>query len=176
MSQKRTNVRTWMLAVTISSGLALASATPARAQQAAPAKPAAQASAGKPNILVIFGDDIGYWNISAYNRGMMGYRTPNIDRIAKEGRDLHRRLRASRAARRARGLHHRPVADPYRPAQGRPPGRSRRSLRQGPDDCRTCSRRRATRPASSARITSATATSSSRRSTASTSSSATSTT
>ncbi len=39
----------------------------------------------KPNILVIFGDDIGYWNVSAYNRGMMGYRTPNIDRIAKEG-------------------------------------------------------------------------------------------
>ena len=36
----------------------------------------------KPNILVIMGDDIGYWNISAYNRGMMGYRTPNIDRIA----------------------------------------------------------------------------------------------
>ena len=31
------------------------------------------------------GDDIGYWNISAYNRGMMGYHTPNIDRIAKEG-------------------------------------------------------------------------------------------
>ncbi len=40
---------------------------------------------GKPNILVIMGDDIGYWNISAYNRGMMGYRTPNIDRIANEG-------------------------------------------------------------------------------------------
>jgi arylsulfatase A-like enzyme len=39
----------------------------------------------KPNILVIMGDDIGYWNISAYNRGMMGYRTPNIDRIASEG-------------------------------------------------------------------------------------------
>jgi arylsulfatase A-like enzyme len=39
----------------------------------------------KPNILVIFGDDIGYWNVSAYNRGMMGYRTPNIDRIAKDG-------------------------------------------------------------------------------------------
>ena len=39
----------------------------------------------KPNILVIMGDDIGYWNISAYNRGMMGYRTPNIDRIAREG-------------------------------------------------------------------------------------------
>jgi arylsulfatase A-like enzyme len=39
----------------------------------------------KPNILVIWGDDIGYSNISAYNLGMMGYRTPNIDRIAKEG-------------------------------------------------------------------------------------------
>ena len=39
----------------------------------------------KPNILVIMSDDIGYWNISAYNRGMMGYHTPNIDRIANEG-------------------------------------------------------------------------------------------
>lgn len=43
------------------------------------------AQTDKPNILVIFGDDIGYWNVSAYNRGMMGYRTPNIDSIAKEG-------------------------------------------------------------------------------------------
>jgi arylsulfatase len=45
----------------------------------------AQQQTQKPNILVIMGDDIGYWNISAYNRGMMGYRTPNIDRIANEG-------------------------------------------------------------------------------------------
>ncbi|BCH17150.1 MULTISPECIES: arylsulfatase [unclassified Mesorhizobium] len=45
----------------------------------------AQAAGAKPNILVIFGDDVGYWNLSAYNRGMMGYRTPNIDRIASEG-------------------------------------------------------------------------------------------
>jgi len=40
---------------------------------------------GKPNILVIWGDDIGYWNLSCYSRGMMGYQTPNIDRIANEG-------------------------------------------------------------------------------------------
>jgi arylsulfatase A-like enzyme len=40
---------------------------------------------GKPNILVIWGDDIGLWNLSAYSRGAMGYRTPNIDRIANEG-------------------------------------------------------------------------------------------
>ena len=39
----------------------------------------------KPNILVIFGDDIGQANISVFTKGLMGYRTPNIDRIAKEG-------------------------------------------------------------------------------------------
>ena len=39
----------------------------------------------KPNILVIWGDDIGMWNLSCYSGGMMGYQTPNIDRIAKEG-------------------------------------------------------------------------------------------
>ncbi len=38
-----------------------------------------------PNILVIMGDDIGYWNISKYNMGMMGYQTSNIDRIGNEG-------------------------------------------------------------------------------------------
>lgn len=42
-------------------------------------------AADKPNILIIWGDDIGYWNVSAYNRGMMGYKTPNIDRVASEG-------------------------------------------------------------------------------------------
>jgi len=52
--------------------LALGLASPAIAQD-------------KPNILVIWGDDIGGFNISAYNQGMMGYKTPNIDRIAKEG-------------------------------------------------------------------------------------------
>ena len=46
---------------------------------------AASAQTKKPNILVIWGDDIGTWNISHNNRGMMGYKTPNIDRIAKEG-------------------------------------------------------------------------------------------
>lgn len=46
---------------------------------------AALGQAKKPNILVIWGDDVGRSNISAYTQGMMGYRTPNIDRIAKEG-------------------------------------------------------------------------------------------
>ena len=41
--------------------------------------------AEKPNILVIWGDDVGYWNVSAYNQGMMGYQTPNIDSVGEEG-------------------------------------------------------------------------------------------
>ena len=45
----------------------------------------AHAQSTKPNILVIMTDDVGIWNISAYHRGMMGGRTPIIDRIAKEG-------------------------------------------------------------------------------------------
>jgi arylsulfatase len=45
----------------------------------------ASAQTKKPNILVIWGDDIGTWNISHNNRGMMGYKTPNIDRVAREG-------------------------------------------------------------------------------------------
>jgi arylsulfatase len=61
-------------------GLSLALAGSALAQQAT-----APVAVKKPNILVIWGDDIGTWNISHNNRGMMGYKTPNIDRIAREG-------------------------------------------------------------------------------------------
>src|SRR2546422_5200788 len=43
------------------------------------------AAADKPNIVVIMGDDIGMWNIGAYHRGLMAGRTPNLDKIAKEG-------------------------------------------------------------------------------------------
>ena len=60
--------------------MALALASTASAADKAPAK-----QAKKPNILIIWGDDIGWFNPSCYNMGMMGYKTPNIDRIAKEG-------------------------------------------------------------------------------------------
>jgi arylsulfatase len=43
------------------------------------------ATSSRPNILILWGDDIGWWNISFNNRGQMGYRTPNIDRVANEG-------------------------------------------------------------------------------------------
>jgi arylsulfatase len=69
---------------TLVAAATMASGALAQAQKTAPN--AAPAPSGrKPNILVIFGDDIGQTNVSAYSFGLMGYRTPNIDRIAKEG-------------------------------------------------------------------------------------------
>jgi arylsulfatase A-like enzyme len=62
----------------------LTSGALAQAQQSAPAAPTAP-SGRKPNILIVWGDDIGIANISAYSNGLMGYETPNIDRIGSEG-------------------------------------------------------------------------------------------
>ena len=47
--------------------------------------PATAQQQQKPNIVVIMGDDIGYWNIGAYHQGMMAGRTPNLDKLAAEG-------------------------------------------------------------------------------------------
>jgi arylsulfatase A-like enzyme len=71
---KRSRLGTLLL---LAVGVALVGPTTASAQPTGGKK--------KPNILVIWGDDIGTWNISHNSRGMMGYKTPNIDRIAKEG-------------------------------------------------------------------------------------------
>jgi arylsulfatase len=135
----------------------------------------AAASGKKPNILVIWGDDIGQSNISAYTFGLVGYRTPNIDRIAREGM----------------------MFTDYYGEQSCTAGRSAFILGQSvfrsglskvglpgaelgikPHDPTIAAmlRRRATRPASSARTISAIATSTSRPTTGSTSFSATSTT
>ena len=54
-------------------------------QQAQAQTPPPATSGRKPNILVLWGDDIGIANISTYSGGLMGYETPNIDRIAREG-------------------------------------------------------------------------------------------
>ncbi|CAH1670532.1 arylsulfatase [Chelatococcus asaccharovorans] len=65
---------------------ALTSPSLAQQQTSPPAQPQSQpATPSRPNILVIFGDDIGQTNLSTYSFGLMGYRTPNIDRIANEG-------------------------------------------------------------------------------------------
>lgn len=63
---------------------ALTAAARSAAAQTSP-KTNAVGTKAKPNILIIWGDDVGIWNISAYHRGMMGGSTPNIDRIASEG-------------------------------------------------------------------------------------------
>ena len=69
------------VAISIATGIACALSTSPHSGEAQAAN--AQA-AGKPNIVVIFGDDIGTWNVGLYTHGMMG-RTPNIDRIGREG-------------------------------------------------------------------------------------------
>jgi arylsulfatase len=70
---------------TLAAASTLAAGAPIRSAQAQ-AQPAQTPPSGrKPNILVIFGDDIGQTNVSAYSFGLMGYRTPNIDRVAREG-------------------------------------------------------------------------------------------
>jgi arylsulfatase A-like enzyme len=68
---------------TFATAAAIATNNPVNLAQAQ--QPQAAPSGKKPNILVIFGDDIGQTNVSAYSFGLMGYRTPNIDRIAREG-------------------------------------------------------------------------------------------
>ncbi len=74
--------------ILLSGGSLIALAATAGTTVEAPAARAAEGAAAggsKPNILIIWGDDIGWWNVSAYSQGMMGYKTPNIDRVAKEG-------------------------------------------------------------------------------------------
>src|ERR1700748_3095123 len=83
----------------------------------------------KPNILFIMADDIGWFNVSCYNHGIMGYETPNIDRIAKEGA----MLRISMGSRVA-PLDMPPLLPasrhPYRPDQGRHAWRDARTQRR----------------------------------------------
>jgi arylsulfatase len=68
---------------TLAAASALSAGAPVRMAQAQPAP--TPPTGRKPNILVIFGDDIGQTNLSAYSFGLMGYKTPNIDRVAREG-------------------------------------------------------------------------------------------
>ncbi|OZI42582.1 arylsulfatase [Bordetella genomosp. 5] len=78
--------RKWLRAALFAaSGLALMSGASAQTQSAQSKPQQSQSNGKKPNILVIFGDDIGQTNISVYGGGVVGYKTPNIDRLAKEG-------------------------------------------------------------------------------------------
>ena len=79
---------------------------------------------GKPNILVIWGDDIGISNLSCYTHGLMGYQTPNIDRLAKEGMMFTDSYgEQSCTAGRSSFITGQSVLS-HRPVQGRHPGRT----------------------------------------------------
>ena len=79
-SLNRRSILFSVITLTVASAIVFGAAQQAEAQQ----RPAPGPSAREPNILMIMADDIGWFNVSAYNHGIMGYRTPNIDRIAKK--------------------------------------------------------------------------------------------
>lgn len=93
-----------------------------------PAAKETNTTARKPNIVFIWGDDIGQTNLSIYSRGLMGYHTPNIDRIGQEGGAVHRLLWRAELHRGPFGLHHGPKRVPHWAQQGRLAGRRSRSL------------------------------------------------
>ncbi len=96
-------------------------------QSIPPARRRLMATAKKPNILILCGDDIGIWNISHFSRGQMGYRTPNIDRVANEGVTFtdYYAQQSCTAGRAAFITGQNP--DPHRPDEGRHAGRDRRA-------------------------------------------------
>src|SRR5882724_6308490 len=69
---------------TLAAAFAIGASAPVNVAQAQP-QPAPTPSGQRPNILVIFGDDVGYMNVSCYGGDIMGVQTPNIDRLAREG-------------------------------------------------------------------------------------------
>ncbi len=73
---------------------------------------------GRPNILVIWGDDVGITNLSCYSDGLMGYRTPNIDRIANEGMRFTDSYGQQSCTAGARRFYYRAKPIPNRPHQG----------------------------------------------------------
>ena len=86
----------------------------------------------RPNILVIWGDDIGITNLSCYSDGLMGYRTPNIDRIANEGMRFTDSYGAAELHGRPRRLHHRSEPLPHRADESGDARRGHRPAGRGP--------------------------------------------
>ena len=100
----------------------------------------AQAPERKPNILVIMGDDVGWFNIGAYHQGIMSGKTPNLDKLAVARHAVHRLLCRGELHRGPGQLHHRRDSAAHRPDDGRPgrrrcrhagPGRDARHRAQG---------------------------------------------
>ena len=95
--------RIFKSAATTTCGLAVGLGLLSCASQPAEAQPEQK----KPNILVIMGDDVGWFNIGAYHRGIMSGKTPNLDKLAKRGHAVHRLLRRGELHGGPGELHHR---------------------------------------------------------------------
>ena len=85
-----------------------------------------------PTSLFLMSDDIGWFNVSCYNHGVMGYRHPEHRQNRRGRRDVHRFLRPAELHRRPGGVHYRAAADSHRAHQGRKPGAN-----EGPEAART---------------------------------------
>ena len=101
--------------------------------------------AGRPNILIIWGDDIGITNLSCYSDGLMGYRTPTLTGSPTRG-TVHRLLRRAELHRRPGGVDHRAEGVPDRPLEGRYAGRRHRPAGRGPHHRRALKARVLHRP------------------------------
>ena len=77
-TERFARLKRWFTSLSMMGAFALAAS-------ALPTAALGQANARPPNIVIIWGDDIGQSNVSAYSHGLMGYQTPNIDRVAREG-------------------------------------------------------------------------------------------
>jgi hypothetical protein len=77
----------------------------------------------QPNVLLIMADDVGWLDVGAYHRGLMGTETPNIDRLAAEGLMFTGCVRPGELYRGEGGVHHRPDSDAHRPDHGGDAGR-----------------------------------------------------
>ena len=164
----RTSCRNILLAGTALAAASAAASTPsirtAQAQQ-----PQSAPSGRPPNILVIWADDIGTWNISHNSRGMMGYQDAEHRPHCTRGRVVHRLLRTAELHGRPRGFHRRRCSGAKRHDQGRAAWSRRKVGRPAIRPSQRSSRTRATPPASSARTILATRMRTCRRCTASTS-------
>ena len=111
-----------LLSSALVSGILLGTASlPASAQQ----------QQRPPNILVIMGDDVGWFNIGAYHRGIMSGKTPNLDKLAARRHDVHRLLRRGELHGGPGELHHRRDSAPHGPDDRRPGRRGRRHAGPG---------------------------------------------
>ena len=128
-SLNRRSILFSVITLTVASAIVLGAAQQAEAQQ----RPAPGPSARKPNILMIMADDIGWFNVSAYNRWHYGLPHSQHRPHRQRRRTVHRLVRRTKLHRGTSRFHHRTIADPYRPGQSWPAGGGHRFATRRPE-------------------------------------------